>query len=186
MSVGTGGRDVDVMEARSRDARQGRRVRALMLAAALLYVGILLVAPLAGIAWSALKGGLGTVWDTLQQPDVLHAFYLTVVITVVTVVVTSVFGVIVALVLSRDRFPGKRLVSAIVDLPLAVSPIIVGLMAVLLFGNGGWFEPWFTAHGIQILGALPSMILVTVFVAIPFVIREVYPVLEELGMEEEQ
>ena len=186
MSVGTGGRDVDVMEARSRDARQGRRVRGLMLAAALLYVGILLVAPLAGIAWSALKGGLGTVWDTLQQPDVLHAFYLTVVITVVTVVVTSVFGVIVALVLSRDRFPGKRLVSAIVDLPLAVSPIIVGLMAVLLFGNGGWFEPWFTAHGIQILGALPSMILVTVFVAIPFVIREVYPVLEELGMEEEQ
>ena len=143
------------MEARSRDARQGRRVRALMLGAALLYVGILLVAPLAGIAWSALKGGLGTVWDTLQQPDVLHAFYLTVVITVVTVVVTSVFGVIVALVLSRDRFPGKRLVSAIVDLPLAVSPIIVGLMAVLLFGRGGWFDSFLTAHGIQIVGAIP-------------------------------
>jgi sulfate transport system permease protein len=179
-------RDVDVMEARSRDAKQGRRVRALMIVAALLYVGVLLVAPLAGIAWSALKGGLGTFLDTLKQSDVLHAFYLTAVITVVTVAVTSVFGVIVALVLARDRFPGKRFVSAIVDLPLAVSPIIVGLMAVLLFGNGGWFEPWFTAHGIQILGALPSMVLVTIFVAIPFVIREVAPVLEELGMEEEQ
>jgi len=174
------------MEARSRDAKQGRRVRALMIVAALLYVVALLVAPLAGIAWSALKGGLGTLWDTLKEPDVIHAFLLTAEITVVTVAVTSFFGVIVALVLSRDRFPGKRLVSALVDLPLAVSPVIVGLTAVLLFGTGGWFEPWFSAHGIQILGAMPSMILVTVFVAIPFVIREVYPVLEELGMEEEQ
>jgi sulfate/thiosulfate transport system permease protein len=186
MSVHVQDRDVDVMEARSRDARQGRRVRALMLVAALLYVGALLVAPLAGIAWSAVKGGLGTLWNTLKEPDVLHAFWLTAEITIVTVVVTSFFGVIVALVLSRDRFPGKRLVSALVDLPLAVSPVIVGLTAVLLFGLGGWFEPWFSAHNIQILGALPSMILVTIFVAIPFVIREVYPVLEELGMEEEQ
>jgi len=186
MTVHVQDRDVDVMEARSRDARQGRRVRALMLVAALLYVGALLVAPLVGIAWSAVKGGLGTLWNTLKEPDVLHAFWLTAQITIVTVVVTSFFGVIVALVLSRDRFPGKRLVSALVDLPLAVSPVIVGLSAVLLFGLGGWFEPWFSTHNIQILGALPSMVLVTIFVAIPFVIREVYPVLEELGMEEEQ
>jgi sulfate/thiosulfate transport system permease protein len=178
--------DEDVLAARSRDARQGRRVRALMLVAALLYVGVLLIAPLAGIVWSALKGGFGLVSSTLTQSDVIHAFYLTAVITVITVMVTTVFGVIVALVLTRDDFPGKRIVSALVDLPLAVSPIIVGLMAVLLFGTGGWFEPWFTAHGIQILGALPSMILVTIFVSIPFVIREVAPVLEELGMEEEQ
>jgi sulfate transport system permease protein len=178
--------DEDVLAARSRDARQGRRVRALMLVAALLYVGVLLIAPLAGIVWSALKGGFGLVSSTLKQSDVIHAFYLTAVITVITVMVTTVFGVIVALVLTRDHFPGKRIVSALVDLPLAVSPIIVGLMAVLLFGTGGWFEPWFTAHGIQILGALPSMILVTIFVSIPFVIREVAPVLEELGMEEEQ
>jgi sulfate transport system permease protein len=178
--------DEDVLAARSRDARQGRRVRALMLVAALLYVGVLLIAPLAGIVWSALKGGFGLVSSTLTQSDVIHAFYLTAVITVITVMVTTVFGVIVALVLTRDHFPGKRIVSALVDLPLAVSPIIVGLMAVLLFGTGGWFEPWFTAHGIQILGALPSMILVTIFVSIPFVIREVAPVLEELGMEEEQ
>jgi sulfate transport system permease protein len=176
----------DVLAQRSRDARQGRRVRAIMLVAAVLYVGVLLLAPLAGIVWSALRGGFGLVASTLAQHDVVHAFLLTAIITVVTVVVTSVFGVAVALVLTRDRFPGKRLVSALVDLPLAVSPIIVGLMAVLLFGTGGWFEPWFSAHGIQVLGALPSMILVTVFVSIPFVIREVAPVLEELGMEEEQ
>jgi sulfate/thiosulfate transport system permease protein len=105
---------------------------------------------------------------------------------VVTVIVTTFFGIIVALVLARDRFIGKRLVSALVDLPLAVSPVIVGLMAVLLFGRGGWFEPFFAARGIQVIFALPSMILVTIFISIPFVIREVVPVLQELGMEEEQ
>jgi sulfate transport system permease protein len=102
------------------------------------------------------------------------------------VVVTGFFGVIVALVLARDRFRGKPFVSALVDVPLAVSPVIVGLMAVLLFGAGGWFEAFFAARGIQIIFALPAMILVTIFISIPFVIREVLPVLRELGMEEEQ
>jgi sulfate transport system permease protein len=97
-----------------------------------------------------------------------------------------VFGVIVALVLARDSFPGKRLVSAIVDLPLAVSPVIVGLMAVLLFGRGGWFEPFFAERGIQVIFALPSMVIVTVFICIPFVIREVAPVLQEIGTDEEE
>jgi len=108
------------------------------------------------------------------------------VIMAITVVVTTFFGVVVALVLARDRFPGKRLVSALVDLPLAVSPVVVGLMAVLLFGRGGWFEPFFASRGIQIMFALPAMILVTIFISVPFVIREVVPVLQELGMEEEQ
>jgi sulfate transport system permease protein len=90
------------------------------------------------------------------------------------------------MVLARDRFPGRRLMSAVVDLPLAVSPVVVGLAAVLLFGTGGWFEPWFSARGIQILFALPSMVLVTIFISIPFVIREVAPLLEELGTEEEE
>jgi sulfate transport system permease protein len=93
--------------------------------------------------------------------------------------------VVTALVLVRDRFAGKRLLSAIVDLPLAVSPVIVGLMAVVLFGRGGWFESFFGARGIQILFAAPSMVLVTAFIVLPFVIREVAPVLQELGTEEE-
>jgi sulfate/thiosulfate transport system permease protein len=168
------------------DARRGRRVRAVMLAVALLYVGILLLAPLAGIVWSAFKGGFGGFVQTFGQADVVHAFVLTAVIMVVTVVVTTVLGVIVALVLARDRFPGKRLLSAVVDLPLGVSPVIVGLMAVLLFGRGGWFESFFAARGIQVIFALPSMILVTIFISIPFTIREVVPVLQELGTEEEQ
>jgi sulfate/thiosulfate transport system permease protein len=156
------------------------------IAIAVLYVGVLVIAPLVGIAVAALKAGLSTIVETLRQPDVLHAFYLTGIITVITVIVTSVFGVIVALVIARDRFPGRALMSAFVDLPLAVSPVIVGLMAVVLFGLGGWFEPWFTAHGIQILFALPSMVLVTIFICIPFVIREVVPVLKEVGVTEEE
>jgi sulfate transport system permease protein len=144
------------------------------------------IAPLIGIAWAALSAGWSTIVTTLKQPDVLHAFYLTGVITVITVIVTSIFGVIVALVIARDRFPGRALMSAAVDLPLAVSPVIVGLMAVVLFGLGGWFEPWFTSHGIRILFAVPSMVLVTIFICIPFVIREVVPVLQEVGVTEEE
>ena len=156
------------------------------IAIAVLYVGILVIAPLVGIAWAALQAGLSTILQTLRQPDVLHAFYLTGIITVITVIVTSVFGVIVALVIARDRFPGRALMSALVNLPLAVSPVIVGLMAVILFGLGGWFEPWFTARGIHILFAVPSMVLVTIFICIPFVIREVVPVLNEVGVTEEE
>jgi sulfate/thiosulfate transport system permease protein len=157
-----------------------------LIAIALLYVGILVIAPLVGIAWAAFSAGWSTIVSTLRQPDVLHAFYLTGVITVITVIVTSVFGVIVALVIARDRFPGRALMSALVDLPLAVSPVIVGLMAVVLFGLGGWFEPWFTSHGIRILFAVPSMVIVTIFICIPFVIREVVPVLQEVGVTEEE
>jgi len=157
-----------------------------MLAVALLYVLALLLAPLGGIIFYGLKSGLGAIGRTFSLPDVRHAFYLTFVIMLVTVAVTTAFGVVVALLLARDRFPGKRLVSALVNLPLAVSPVIVGLMAVLLFGRSGWFESFIAARGIQIIFALPSMILVTIFISIPFVVREVVPVLEELGMEEEQ
>jgi sulfate transport system permease protein len=155
-------------------------------AIAILYVGVLVVAPLIGIAWAALRGGLSTWTSTLAQPDVVHAYVITGIITAITFVVTTVLGVVVALVITRDRFPGRSLLSAFVDLPLAVSPVIVGVMAVLLFGRGGWFEPWFSARGIQILFALPSMVLVTIFICIPFVIREVVPVLQELGVSEEE
>ncbi|HEX5298062.1 MAG TPA: sulfate ABC transporter permease subunit [Streptosporangiaceae bacterium] len=167
-------------------ARRERLARGLLVVVALVYVLVLLLGPLAGIVYYAFKSGLGVIGQTFQQPDVLHAFYLTIVIMLVTVVVNTVFGVVVALVLARDHFPGKRLVSALVDVPLAVSPVIVGLMAVLLFGRGGWFEAFFAARGIRIIFALPSMILVTIFISIPFVIREVVPVLQELGLEEEQ
>ena len=170
----------------SGETRRRTRLRLGLLAVALAYVGVLLLGPLIGIAWTVAKGGWHVVSTTVTAPDVRHAYLLTAIITVMTVAVTAVFGVVVALVVTRDSFPGRRLVSAMVDLPLAVSPVIVGLMAVLLFGRGGWFEPYFAARGIQIIFALPSMIIVTIFICIPFVIREVAPLLEELGTEEEE
>jgi len=165
---------------------RGRLMRIPMIVAALAYVGVLLLAPLGGIIWVAIKGGAGVVANTLSGADVQHAYMLTAVITVITVTITAVFGLVVAMVLTRDSFPGRRLLSGVVDLPLAVSPVIVGFMAVLLFGRGGWFEPFFAARGIQIIFAVPSMVVVTIFICIPFVIREVVPVLEELGTEEEE
>jgi sulfate transport system permease protein len=160
-------------------------VRGGIIAACILYVGILLLLPLAGIVYTALESGLSKVAETFTRPDVRHAFYLTGVITVITVIVTTVFGVVTAWVLVRQRFPGKSLLNALVDLPFALSPVTVGLAAVILFGLGGWLEPFFQARGIQILFALPSMVLVTIFICVPFTIREVVPVLEEIGKDEE-
>ena len=128
---------------------------------------------------------MSIIGDTLSSPDVQHAFLLTGIITVITIVVTTFFGLVVAWVLVRQRFLGRSLMNAVVDLPFALSPVTVGLAAVLLFGTGGWFADFFTAQGIQILFALPSMVLVTIFICIPFTIRELVPVLEEFGLDEE-
>jgi len=163
-------------------ARRGRRG---LIALALVWVALLLLLPLAAIFWTVVRAGFSSVTHTLTQPDVLHAFQLTAIITVITVLVTGVFGVIVAWVLVRQRFHGRSLLNAMVDIPFALSPVTVGLAAVVLFGPGGWFQPFFAARGIQVIYALPAMILVTIFICIPFTIREVVPVLEEIGLDEE-
>ncbi len=163
-----------------------RLVHGSLIGATVAYVGVLVVAPLVGIAVAALKPGLSAWRTVFSDPYATHAYVLTGFITAETLLVTTVMGVAVALVLARDRFPGRAVVNALVDLPLAVSPVVVGLAAVLLFGRGGWFEPWFAARGIQVLFAVPSMVLVTIFISIPFVIREVAPLLQELGTEEEE
>jgi sulfate transport system permease protein len=167
-------------------ANRRRVVRSVLTAVALIYVAILLLAPLGGIVAGVLSAGLDVVGETFALPDVRHALWLTAVITTITVVVTTICGVITARVLVRHRFRGKGALNALVDLPFAVSPVTVGLMAVLLFGTGGVFEPFFASQGIQIMFALPAMVLVTIFICIPFVIREVMPVLEELGEDEEE
>ena len=163
-----------------------RLARAGVLTLALVYVGILLLAPLGGIVWQALNDGWNIVVDTFALADVKHAFWLTLIITVITVLITTVMGVISGYVLARHKFRGRGFLNAIVDLPMAVSPVTVGLMVVILFGRGGWFEPFFAARGISVIFALPSMVLVTIFICIPFVIREVQPLLEELGTNEEE
>jgi sulfate/thiosulfate transport system permease protein len=167
------------------DGGRRRLVRGAIVTACVLYVGILLLLPLAGIIYTALEPGLAKIWETFSLPDVRHAFYLTGVITVITLIVTTFFGVLTSWVLVRQTFPGKSLLNAIVDLPFALSPVTVGLAAVILFGRGGWLEGFFQARGVQIIFALPSMVLVTIFICIPFTIREVVPVLEEIGKDEE-
>jgi sulfate transport system permease protein len=167
------------------DLQRRRIVRALLVSVVVAYVTVLLLIPLGGIVWTALKPGWSVVGRTFGSADVRHAFLLTGVITLITLVVTTAFGVTVAWVLVRQRFRGRGLLNAIVDLPFALSPVTVGIAAVLLFGRGGWFAPWFDARGISIIYALPSMVLVTIFISIPFVIREVQPVLVEVGTEEE-
>jgi sulfate transport system permease protein len=173
--------DVDL----GRRERRKRLVRGSLVALCLIYLGVLVLMPLGAIVWTALRAGWSTIAETFAAPDVRHALFLTAVIGIETVLVVATLGAITAWVLVRHRFPGRRLLDALVDLPLAVSPVTVGIMAVILFGRGGWFESWFTARGIQIIFALPSMVLVTIFICLPFVVRSITPVLEELGTEEE-
>jgi sulfate/thiosulfate transport system permease protein len=168
------------------NARRQSIVKGALVGVALTYVVFLLVAPLGGILYTALRPGVSVFRSTFSDPRVQHAYYLTAMVAAITVVVTAVFGVITAWVLTRDRFPGRALLNGIVDLPFAVSPVTVGLMTVLLFAQGGWLEPVFLSRGIQIVFALPSMVLVTIFISIPFVIRSVAPVLNELGTDEEE
>ena len=153
---------------------------------ALAYVAALLALPVSLVFWRTFEHGLGPVVKSLTDPSVVHAFRVTAVVAAWAVVLNTVFGVGAALLLVRHRFPGKRLLSAVIDLPLAVSPVVVGLALILVYGRfspvGGWLE----GHGIQLIFALPGMVLATVFVSLPLVVREVAPVLEELGIEQEQ
>src|SRR4051794_676717 len=133
------------------------------------------------VFYRAFEHGLGPAWHSLQSPAARHAFRLTLEITAIAVPLNTVFGVMCAVAIVRHRFPGKGLVNAIVDLPLALSPVVVGLSLLLLYGREGWLDLPF-----QVVFALPGMVLATIFVSLPFVVREVVPVLREIGDEQEQ
>jgi sulfate transport system permease protein len=150
------------------------------------YLAIVLLAPVALIFWRTFEHGLRVPWDAVTTPDAQHAFWLTVKITAIVVPLNTVFGIFCALAIVRYRFPGKGVLNAVVDLPLALSPIVVGLSLYLLYGRTGWFGPWLTAHGVQVLFAMPAMVLATIFVSLPFVVREVVPVLREIGTDQEE
>jgi sulfate transport system permease protein len=150
------------------------------------YLVAVLLGPLAMVFYRAWQAGGHALWQSLSDPNTVHAFKLTLEITAVAVPLNAVFGVVCALAIVRRRFPGAGIVNAIVDLPLALSPVVVGLMLFLLYGRTGWFGSWFQQHNIQILFALPSMVIATIFVSLPFVAREVVPTLRELGDEQEQ
>ncbi|MGI5241663.1 sulfate ABC transporter permease [Dactylosporangium sp. CA-139066] len=153
---------------------------------ALVYLLFLLVLPIGLVLWRTFEHGLRPVIDTLTSENATHAFAVTLSVAVWAVLANTIFGVGAALLLVRHRFPGKRLLGALIDLPLAVSPVVVGLALILVYGKfapvGGWLE----AHGLQIIFSLPGMVLATIFVSLPLVVRAIVPVLEEMGDEQEQ
>jgi sulfate transport system permease protein len=153
---------------------------------ALGYLATILVGPLAIVFWRTFDDGFGPAWDALTTRETIAALKLTLLITAIAVPVNTVFGIVCALAIVRRRFPGKGLLNAFIDLPLALSPVVVGLALFLLYGREGWFGGWLEEHGIQVLFALPSMVIATIFVSLPFVAREVVPTLREIGDEQEQ
>ncbi len=153
---------------------------------ALGYLGLLLAAPVGLVFYRTFEHGLAPAWNAVTTPDALHAFWLTILMVIIAVPANTIFGVIIAIALVRHRFPGRSLLNAAIDLPFAVSPVVIGLALVLVYGQSGWFGSWLAGHGIQVIFATPGMILATMFVSLPFVAREVMPVLREIGTEQEQ
>jgi sulfate transport system permease protein len=154
--------------------------------AALGYLAAILLAPVAVVLYKTLEPGIGTVWASITTPAAIHAFWLTVEVAAIAVPLNTVFGIVAALLLVRGRFRGKRALEALIDLPFAVSPVVVGLALFLLYGRQGWLGPALTDAGIQIIFSVPGIALATIFVCLPFVVREVAPVLREIGDEQEQ
>jgi sulfate transport system permease protein len=160
--------------------------RWLLTAAVLGWFALLVLVPTAALLRQVVAGGLRPFFSTLSQPEVLRAFGMTLGITAIATVVNTVFGIAMAIVLVRHRFGGRTLVDGIVDLPFAVSPIVAGLMLVVLYGPNGWLGRWLEGAGIRVVYAVPGMVLATLFVTVPFVVRELVPILRELGEEQEQ
>jgi sulfate transport system permease protein len=153
---------------------------------ALAYLLFLLVLPVGLICFRTFEHGVGPAIDALTSPSALHAFQVTLEVAIPAVLANTVFGVGVAILLVRHRFLGRRVLDALVDLPVAVSPVVVGLALILVYGK---FEPigkWLDQRGIEIIFSIPGMVLATIFVALPLVVRAIAPVLEEIGIEQEQ
>jgi sulfate transport system permease protein len=156
-----------------------------LIAIVVVYVGVLILAPIAALLKGAFQDGLGAMWEALSQPDVLQAFWQTAKISLIVVVVHTVFGTVTAWVFVRDRFPGRGLLNALVDLPFAVSPVVVGYMLILIFGRRGLLAPLMEAWDIQVVFATPGMIFATLFVTLPFMVRVLIPVLEAFDVRQE-
>jgi len=147
---------------------------------ALGYLALLLVVPVGMVFYRALENGIGPAWDAVTTPPAQHAFYLTCMIALIAVPANAIFGVACAWLLARYEFRGKRLLDTVIDLPFAISPVVVGLALILVWGREGWFA------STSVIFSTPGMILATIFVSLPFVVREVEPVLREEGIEQEQ
>ncbi len=153
---------------------------------ALGYLGLLLVAPVLMIFFRTFEHGLAPVWRAVSDPNAIHAFWLSIEIVAIAVPLNTAFGIGIAILLERHRFRGRGLLGLALDLPFAVSPVVVGLGLLLVYGTNGWFGTWLAGHGLQVIFSLPGMVLATAFVSLPFVARETIPVLREVGTDAEQ
>ncbi len=165
---------------------KGKWASWVLIAIVIAYVGILILTPLVALALGAFEQGLGAILDALKLDFVLTSFWNTLWISLVVVLVQAIFGTIVAWVLVRHRFPGRGLINGLIDMPFAVSPVVAGYMLLLLFGRNGLFAPLVEATGMRIAFAFPGMVLATLFVTLPFMIRELVPVLEAFDTRQEK
>ncbi|MDM9583884.1 sulfate ABC transporter permease subunit CysW [Nostoc sp. GT001] len=153
---------------------------------AIAYLALVQYIPAINVFVQAFSKGVGPFLSNLTRPDFIHAAWLTLLLAVISLPLNTVFGLCAAWAIARNKFPGRAIVLSIIDLPFSISPVVAGLMIVLLYGRNGWFGPWLQAHDIKIIFAFPGMVLATAFVSMPFVAREVIPVLEEFGKDQEE
>lgn len=163
-----------------------RWVRTLLLAITMLFLAAFLVTPLVAVFTEALRKGVGAYFAGFDDPAVRSAIKLTLLTAGIAVPVNVVFGLAAAWSVAKFEFPGKSLLTTLIDLPLAVSPVVSGLIYVLVFGLNGWLGPWLKAHDLQVIFAVPGIVLATVFVTLPFVARELIPLMQEQGTEDEE
>jgi len=161
-------------------------ISALSIAATLAFLGIMVVLPLTAVFVQAFAKGLAGWWEAVSHPDTVAAIRMTLLVAAGTVPLNTAFGVASAWLVTKHRFPGRQILLSIIDLPFSVSPVISGLVFILMFGAQGWFGPWLQDHDLKIVFAWPGMILATAFVTFPFVARELVPIMDEMGTQDEE
>ncbi|NRQ42834.1 sulfate/thiosulfate ABC transporter permease CysW [Rheinheimera sp. YQF-2] len=173
------------MSQTSLNSRQ-RWLRPLLISSGVVLTLLLLVVPLIFIFVAAFSAGIGGVWRNLAEPDMLHAIGLTLLVAGLTVPINLIFGTLIAWCVTRFSFPGRRLLLTLIDIPFAVSPVVAGLLYLLLYGSNGPFASLLDQHDVQLMFAWPGLVMVTVFVSCPFVVRELVPLMSTLGTEQEE
>lgn len=165
---------------------EGRLSQVLLIGGALAFLGLFLLLPLIAVFSEALRQGAGVFFAAVQNPDAVAAIQLTLLVAAISVPLNVVFGVAASWAIAKFNFPGRHLLLTLIDLPLSVSPVVSGLVFVLLFGAHGLFGPWLAAHGLKVIFAVPGIVLATVFITFPFVARELVPLMMEQGKDDEE
>jgi sulfate/thiosulfate transport system permease protein len=166
--------------------RESRAAKALLIMAAIAYISVMLLLPLGAVLFEALRHGWNAWWDAVNQADARTSIKLTLLVAAISVPLNTTFGIAAAWAITKFHFRGKTALIALIELPFSVSPVVSGLVFVLLFGAHGWFGPWLEAHDIRIIFALPGLVLATLFVTFPFVARQLIPLMSAHGRDHEE